>query len=236
MKHIVLLGLFWLTGCSSYSVKEDGRALASVEDEQKIKYGDPDVSKSSIKLFPPELEGGMYKYYFYLELKNLNDHYIDLNETEIQILNSKLLPVRFQVNRKLVGRYYLIVYAANEIKFEGLSFFIRGQNLKGHFQLFVQAPVSDYSKIKLISQDRDKHEVKFQLYLRDQKNRPVSLTNPPEIILDSDGGSIDDLVMTQEGVWEFKIYYSEQNQLIYLSVRAQGVYFKDLYRFHHVEK
>jgi hypothetical protein len=42
--------------------------------------------------------------------------------------------------------------------------------------------------------------------------------------------------MVKEGVWEFTISYPGVNQILYVTLKANGVELERLFRFQHVEK
>jgi hypothetical protein len=75
----------------------------------------------------------------------------------------------------------------------------------------------------------------LRLTLRDRRNLPVEMQQSPEIILEGIG-EVSGLKMVKAGVWEFTISYPEVNQILYVSLRANGVKIERLFRFQHVEK
>ena len=82
-----------------------------------------------------------------------------------------------------------------------------------------------------------RHRVKFRLTLADKQGKGVEIPTIPEIIVEpGSSGDVENLEHIKEGVWEFTVHYPEHNIIMYINVRAHGVYLEKLYRFQHVEK
>jgi hypothetical protein len=64
MKLGIYLLFFLLQACSQAPVR--GPASTDIE----FFFGEIDIKKSQVKVFPPELNGRNYRHYFYLELKD----------------------------------------------------------------------------------------------------------------------------------------------------------------------
>jgi len=219
--------------CSHRPAGSPDREVAAVT-ELSLNYGDIDHKKSSVKLFPPEFEGGYYKYYFYVELKDQQNKFVDCDPGEIVLKNDKGALVNFELERLFTGRYYVIVEAPKQIVPKNIHFSVRDKPIQEKFRLVLQGPpVLEKSGIRMLV--KENHQVTMQLILKDANGRPATLGAGPEVILEGDG-FLGDVVQMKDGIWEFTINYSEQNHIMYISVRAQGVYFHNLYRFQHVEK
>lgn len=234
MRLIFLMALFTLVSCASSDLRE-GRNLASVEDLQRIKFGSVETAKSTIKVFPPEFEKGIYRNYFFLELRDQSSDYIDIIKSDLVVLDQDQRPFNFNLNRTMVGRYYLIIESQDKVDSKDVNITIQKKKLLALSKVSLQVPVLENSKITIVNHDRAKHRAVFQLELKDEKSRPLNLVTDPELILDGDG-VLTDIHSVRAGVWEFTVDYSEQNHIIYISVRAQGTYFREMFRFHHVEK
>lgn len=225
------LGLFVLCILFTACGHEPLRKLASF-DASTIVLGTIDASKSTVKQFPPEKDGHTFRYFFYVQLKDPQNRYVDVDEKDFQISSeNKNLP--FKVERILSGRYYLIVEQNSELAARELTFFVQGKKLKERFKLFMREAHSDHTKIRILK--RLKGKLHLELALKDSKGQPVEVPGSPEIILDGNG-LVEDLKHKSHGKWEFTLLHAEQNQIIYISVRVQGSYFKNLFRFHYVER
>lgn len=229
MKLTVLVSLFLLVSCASKRPVAE-RTVAASQSELPAFI---DFTKSSVKLFPPILDGDKYRYYFYVDLKDEAGVHADCAVEDITLKNESGKSLNFRLDRLLIGRYYVVVDGYEKIHASTLSVYLRGQKLKGDFKLSAQKPVLEHSSVRLIK--NEDYTAKLVMQLRDENGRPVSLAHDPELILNGDG-QIYGLRQVKEGVWEFSLHYSEQNHIMYISVRAQGVYFRNIFRFQHVEK
>ncbi len=188
-----------------------------------------------VRLFPPENEDGILHYYFYLQLKNKVGRYTDVEERDIELKQDKSEKVDFKLVRQLRGRYYLKVDTTKEFSQKQLDVYVHGKLMKEQFKLSMAPVDKKMTKLKLLS--KRKHRAKFQLNLNDKTGKGVEIPTTPEIIVDPDGlAEIEDMVHVKQGVWEFTMTYPEHNVVLYLNVRAHGVYVEKLFRFHHVEK
>jgi hypothetical protein len=113
-----------------------------------------------------------------------------------------------------------------------LKFLVQGKKVSHKFTNLLK-PHAKHSKVVLVS-DFD-HRLKLRIYLRDHKKRAVESPLPPEFIMDG----VEELYVPQmvtSGVWEVIITYPDMNQILHLSVRANGVLLEKIFRFQHVEK
>lgn len=190
-----------------------------------------DPLKSTVQIFPAVADSEAVWYYFYLQLKDKNSHYLDSNDVVIKTNNGEI--VLFQKQRIDRGRYYLTLEKKPGVSSTHLNVFVQGKPLKGEFRLSFKVPDKIYSQIKLV-QNED-HQLKFELHLKDKLASPVAVKDTPEIVVDGEGDIVD-LKEVREGVWQFSIVYPEENQILYLSVRTMGVYLPKIFRYQHVEK
>jgi hypothetical protein len=210
------------------------RNIASVPKPLRIeKPAELDLKKSNVLIFPAIADGDGLWYFFYVQLKDSNGKYIDCMPSEIGLKTHKGKDIPFKFQKVLTGRYYLTLEKTADISSGQLDIFIRGKALKEQFQLHMGHPDKAHTKISVIQNTRNK--LTFRLRLADKMNQPVVAPEQPEILLEGQG-AIDEMVHIQEGVWEFSIIYPEGNQIMYFSVRAQGVYLANIFRYQHVEK
>lgn len=198
--------------------------------ESVIQLGEVSRSHSSVQLFP-SAENDSLTYYFYLQLKDSKSQFVDVSPSEISLKSKSKKPVKFKLERILNGRYYVIIDKSEHAK--SVDFFVQKQLLKEKVNLNIRRPNRKYSSISINSKDDGK--ITFQLRLADKSNRPVLLLDQPEIVLEGQG-EVEDLKHIQEGIWQFTVIYPEDNQIMYFSVRAQGVYLVNLLRYQHIEK
>lgn len=221
--RLTFVVLLFIVGCS---VSPPVRKPAS----QTTLYGRPDHQLSRIQFFPSTTVDGEEHIYFYLELKDDSGALIDCAPAEILLQTKAGKAVAFKLERILRGKYYLILYERPQV--EGLVLFLNGEVLST-FNLPRGRPAPAQTKITRVKTDKNK--TTFLLRLADAQNRPVKLVERPEILLEG-LGSVKDLQEISEGMWEFSVVYPEISQIMYLSVRAQGVYLERIFRYHHVEK
>jgi hypothetical protein len=208
---------------------EPTRGPASIDTD--FFYADLSLHKSIVKIFPPTIDAGGFHYYFYLQIKNEAGKYVDIDEREVEIRESKR-KVNFKLERQLRGRYYVKIDTSKAIK--DAHVFIAGKQLPDQFKLSLARADKKMSKLKLLYKKR--HRARFQLLIADSKGKGIEIPTLPEIIVEPGGsGEIEDLVHIKEGVWEFTMSYPEHNIVMYINVRAHGVYLDHLYRFQHVE-
>lgn len=226
--RISLLFLFFLCSCATEEV-----VIRKIASQKTVRPGLVEPAKSLIQLFPAIAESDGIRYYFYLQLKNKSDTFVDCDLSDLYLKNSNGDNIPFRYERVLEGRYYLIVDKTAEIMSGQMDVFLKGKSIKKQFQFDFKQASRDHSKISLVKAGQ--HQIKFRLQLGDKKNQPVEIPAEPEIIIDGQG-VIEDLKHVKEGIWEFTLVYPEQNQIMYFSVRAHDVYLEKLFRYQHVEK
>lgn len=227
MRSLLILLILLITACAS-DPERQARKIASMSRPVIFDY-----SKSLVHIFPAVAADNGIWYYFYVQTKDTfgRFHAIDTKEIEIRTRKGKKVP--YKVEQLLPGRYYLTLEKTSDFSSAELDIFVRGKALKEQFKLNMRQPDQKNSSIKMIKNSRN--TLVFRLRLADKKNQPVEVPDKPEIILEG-MGNIEDLKHVSEGTWEFSIIYPEQNQIMYFSVRATGVYLSNLYRYQHVEK
>jgi hypothetical protein len=199
--------------------------------ETEFFFAEIDTKKSNVKLFPPEIEGEIYRKYFYIELKNSTNQYVDCEEHEVNLRRGKeRLP--FRLERLARGRYYVIHEGRIDFDESKIALSIQNVPLK-EAKLSLKTPNRKNSYIKKIHPDLK--GVKLELFLADAKGKGLTLSHSPEIILDGIG-TIENLEITGKGKWQFDLVFPNTNTVIYLSVRANGVVLEDLYRIQYIEK
>lgn len=228
MRPFLILLILLVAACASPDPEKQARKIASMS--RPVIY---DHSKSLVQIFPAVSSDNSIWYYFYVQTKDTFGRFtaIDTNEIEIRTRKGKKIP--FKVEQLLQGRYYLTLEKTAEFSSAELDVFVRGKALKEQFKLNMRQPDQANSSIKMIKNSRN--TLVFRLRLADKKNQPVEVPDKPEIILEG-MGNIEEFKHISEGTWEFSIIYPEQNQIMYFSVRAMGVYLSNLYRYQHVEK
>lgn len=218
-----------LASCATpVKVREPASMLPKIDVPAEV-----DLKKSMVQIFPAVAADNGIWYFFYLQLKDARGNYVDCLPAEIELKTQKGLPVEFKYQKILTGRYYLTLEKTAKISSAQLDFFVKGKPLKEQFKLNMRLPDRTKTTIKMLRNDRN--EISFQLRLADKDNLPVETPDQPEILLDGEG-SVEEMRQISDGIWEFKVIYPEQNQIMYFSVRAQGVYLRKVFRYQHVEK
>lgn len=216
--------LFMIFGCAEAPLR---RFPAS---ETAMRIGSISRANSLVQLFPSN-EGDSFTYYFYLQLKNEKGDYVDCDPSEVTLKTKQKKLITFKLERLLTGRYYLIVNKSKGLK--DIDVYVRGLLLKEKFNLNLIRPDKKFTSITIKKKGDGK--IVFRLKLADKTNKPVALLSEPEIVFEG-RGEIDNLRHMQEGIWEFTVIYPEDNQIMYFSVRAQGIYLTNLLRYQHIEK
>ena len=230
MKSWLLIFLFIFVSCAG----SPQRKPASIDNN--FFFDEIDYGQSMVRLFPPENDNGIFYYYFYLQLKNKLGRYTDIDEHEVELRLGKNEKIEFKMDRQLRGRYYVKVDTSKEFtKNQHLDVYVSGKLLKEQFKLSLAPVDKKMTKLKLLS--KRKHKARFQLFIADKHGKGIEIPSTPEIIVEPGGaGEIEDIVHVKQGIWEFTMTYPEHNIIMYLNVRAHGVYLEHLYRFQHVEK
>ncbi len=63
----------------------------------------------------------------------------------------------------------------------------------------------------------------------------VEAPEPPELILEGDI-EVTKIEHMGNGIWHIRLRYPTGNQLFYISVRSNGVEFKNLFRFQYIDQ
>lgn len=222
MRLLFFLPLFFLISCAS----GPGRKIASVVP---LKIGQVSAKSCSIKLFLND-SGHPEIHQFYLELKDAKNVPVDVELKDIIIKeNQKILGTH--VRRLSLGRYE-VELEKDDSDLGRLKFLVQGKKVSHKFTNLLK-PHAKHSKVVLVS-DTD-YRLKLRIYLRDHKKRAVESPLPPEVIMDG----VEELSVPQmvtSGVWEVIVTYPDMNQILHLSVRANGVLLEKIFRFQHVEK
>lgn len=227
MKLLLFISLFLLMACAHEDVV---RTPAS--DAETMEYGDFDPAKSSVKMFPPQIEGKLVRHFYYVELKDQHSRYIDRDLHEFEIREGKL-NLSLTVKRVLRGRFYLIHETEKNLEAKSLDFYVGKLKLRENFRTGLRPAHPAHTTMKVLKKTRS--TVKLQLLLKDRDGRPVETPEAPEIIPDAEV-QIEKLEHMGNGNWQVTLKYPGGNQLFYISVRSQGVYFKNLFRFQYVDK
>lgn len=207
--------------------------MRSPSSQTALRIGIVDRTNSRIQLFPSATTsfGEEPVHYLYLELKDTSGQYVDCLPEEIYLRDSKKAEVPFKLERLLLGRYYLLLN--QNLGITKLDVFVKGKLLQAKLKLPTQKPDRAHSKIQFVKYVQNK--MVYRLHLADARNQPLKLLERPEIFLEG-LGMIVDIVPVGEGNWEFSVLYPEDSQVMYFSIRAQGVYFERIFRYHYVEK
>ncbi|MBA2403776.1 MAG: hypothetical protein H0V66_03315 [Bdellovibrionales bacterium] len=222
MRICLISALIFLLSCAS--VPE--RHIAS---EEPITFGEVDANPSVVKLFPTH-SGHPDLHHFFLELKNSKQKLIDVELKDIVLEEANRVQTT-HIRRISLGRYEIEINKDN-IDFKTLKFLVQKKLIK-HQLVPLKKPVRKHSSVVILTNE-DNH-LTARLGLKDKNGASVDLQANPEIILEG-LGEVSELKMIKSGVWEFVISYPEDNQVFYISVRANGVLVERLFRFQHVEK
>ena len=226
MRVILVTILGFLVSCSTVGPV---RKIASVE----AVFSEIDFKKSVVQIFPPVESEGSLKYFFYIQLKSADGKFSDASPMDIALKDKSGKVHDYTVDRILPGRFYVSLKKTHGVSTSHLDFFVKGKALKEQVKLSMSTPDRSHSSIKVVGSDD--HRLTLQLRLADKNNRAVALPDHPEIILEG-LGTIENLSHVSEGVWEFSIVYPEENQIMYMSVRAMGIRLHNIFRYQHVEK
>jgi hypothetical protein len=192
-------------------------------------YGDVDHSYSVVKTFPKDQEQDGEQS-FYLELRNKEKQFIDVNFEQI-IVKSPAANLNFSLQRLGRGRYEIKINQ-EDLEFKNLRFEVQNKEIK-HSLNRLSRPSKKHSQLKIIA--NPEYNLWLELNLRDLKGHPLDLSYLPEVIVEGEA-VMSDIRQTKKGTWHIQMTYSEGNQILYFSVRANGVKLERLLRFQHVEK
>jgi hypothetical protein len=220
MRIILLLSLISFISCAL----RPGRNIASVTP---IVFAEIEAKECLVKMFPREV-GRPNILQFYLELRNITKDLVDVELKEILVKDNKKI-LSGHIRRISKGRYEVEV---RKSKFKALKFLVQNHSIKHQVVIYKNA-VRKKSSIVILSDEN--YRMKARLILKDKNDAALEVQRDPEIIF-MGLGSVTQPVMIETGVWEFDIEYPEENQIIYISARVNGVLLERLLRFQHVEK
>jgi hypothetical protein len=226
MRGLIFLAPLILLSCSTYRQE---RTLASLEDGLDIF----DPVKSVIQIHYPNRLPKEAAPYLYLRVKNSNGRFIHLNCAEVSLKTSKGLGLPFEWLELDQGHYYITFKNDQKVEVENLRVFVQGQLLSGKILPKKELPDPVNTKIDLYK--KELNAIWLRMRIRDNKNRPILLDDPPELILDG-YGRIGKIQQLSGGDWEFEVILPPEDQIIYLSVRIMGQHFKNILRHQHLEK
>jgi len=222
MKLAILLPLFFLISCAS------GPPERNIASEEFVVLGEANTQLSIVKFFSDA--GHPDIHHFYLELRNTKKELVDVELKEIEAREAKK-KLNTYIRRISLGKYEIEIDKEN-LNFNKLKFLIQTKALK-HKLVGLAKPVQKNSSMVIVSNEH--HRLKMRLTLKDKNSTAVDVKQDPEIIF-TGLGEASTPKMVKKGVWEFEIIYPEDNQIIYLSVRANGVLLDQVFRFQYVEK
>ncbi len=226
MRILLIPLLLLVCACAS----ERSRDLAS---EELIVLGDVDPAKSRIQFNSPDSIGKNLEHHLYLVAKDGGGLTVDFEPADLTIKDQKGKLVPYTSSRRMRGHYYLTILQEIGAPALTVNFFIKGKGLQEKLKLNNHWASETYSKLELKKSQGNKLD--FKLRVADERGQPLELSNLPEILPSGDC-TIEALRRTGSGTWEFSVAIPEGNQILYFSVRADGVYMANLYRHQHVEK
>lgn len=222
MRVLLLSVLIFGLSCAS----DPQRHISSIEP---IVEGKIDQRQSEISSFPSDQENPS-SLFFYMDLKNSKKRPVDISLDDIKVSEAGE-SIEAKVRRLSLGRYEIEIFENIE-NLKELVFSVQDKTLK-HKVRPIQRPSKSKTKFVIISNKN--HELVVQLFLQDKRGNFVDLQFSPEIMIEG-AGTLNDLMMVKKGLWQFRVTFSEDNHILYFSVRANGVYLERLLRFQHLEK
>jgi hypothetical protein len=181
-----------------------------------------DPTHSRVQVFQADDHYPQQRYF--LNVRNEKKQKIDIDEKLISV-NAK-----FNVRHISTGRYQL--FFDKELKsLSKTKFLVQGFPLKKEIQQKI-----NYEPIQgnVVLVQKADHELTMRLKLENKQGKSLEPSNSPDILLEG-GGHIYDIKRLQKGLWEFKVGLPEENQIIYINVRANGAQLDRLFRYQHVE-
>jgi hypothetical protein len=227
MKIVILTCCLFLYACSQ------GALRSPASPEADYLQGGIDSEKSSIKIFPPEIYGSNFRYYFYLELKDDHGKYVDCDLSEVVLKEASGQQLAFKFERSSRGRYYLSVEDVATNDNLTLDLFIQDMPFRKQVKLVSKKADRNKSWLRVVATERD--GLKLRLFLGDSNGEAINVPSEPEIIIDGDA-QMKNLEQVGDGTWEFSLVYPNTNQVIYISARVHGIFMANMYRIQHVEK
>lgn len=222
MRVLLLSVLIFGLSCAS----DPQRHISSIEP---IVEGKIDQRQSEISSFPSDQENPS-SLFFYMDLKNSKKRPVDISLDDIKVSEAGE-SIEAKVRRLSLGRYEIEIFENIE-NLKELVFSVQDKTLK-HKVRPIQRPSKSKTKFVIISNKN--HELVVQLFLQDKRGNFVDLQFSPEIMIEG-AGTLNDLMMVKKGLWQFRVTFSEDDHILYFSVRANGVYLDRLLRFQHLEK
>jgi len=222
MDRLIWVLFIFLMACADVPV----RLPATISTEL---YGDVDHSYSVVKTFPKDQEQDLDQS-FYLELRNKERQFVDVNFDQI-IVKSPAESLNFSLQRLGRGRYEIKINQ-EDLEFKNLRFEVQNKEIK-HSLNRLSRPSKKHSQLKIIA--NPEYSLLLELNLRDLKGNPLDLNYYPEVMVEGEA-VMSDIRRIKKGTWHIQMTYSEGNQILYFSVRANGVKLERLLRFQHVEK
>lgn len=227
MRSGILFILIILLGACSQVPQ---RKLASFESDFFSSSIDP--SASQIKIFPPKVEEGVFRYYLYLVLKDHSHRSMDIYAEEVSLMSSQKNDYQLSLKRLSQGKYYLELAVSAEEGVDELTLFIQNNMVK-EFKLSFQKASFAHSSLQIIRKERN--GLRMRLFLSDSLGKGLLTVVEPDLIIEGEAIA-ENLEQVGVGIWEFDLDLTDQNQIIYVSVRSQGAYLKHLFRYLHIEK
>jgi len=229
MKGLLVLSLFLLFACAHDDASRD---IASSESDDYL-FGDIDFKKSSVRVYPEEKEDGKFHYYFFLQLKDSLDRFVDIEVSELVLKTKKGEVIPHTLDRSSRGKYYVTVESDAKLGHREVLFLFNNTQLKEQVSLKWDQPSKKHSTISQIRQGLQRRT--FKLCLKNNKKQILTDPKGPEIIIDG-YAEVEDLHQDPNRCWIFDVIYPDQNILFYISVRSHGAFFERMIRINHIEK
>lgn len=229
MRSVYFLVLLVIWGCSSSQPsRQPAQSTDTVVD---VSF---DSSQSILKIFPLEKFNNGFNFYIYLEARDINRNLINLMTDKIVVKNGKVTLKDIEVHQHSKGRYYLSFFRKISNNQLNIKVFINNSLIKSFNPISLSAVDDSKLFIKTIGHVQD--GLRMRLILLDKSSRPIRLVSEPEILVTGNNAEIVDLKEVSHGIWDFNLMYPKMNQVIYLSIRAHGDFWGNIFRLQHVEK
>jgi len=221
-----------VVGCSTDRYGDRNNRLPA-NDQKIASTAELDLKGTTLKVFPPVLEGNYFRFHFFFETRDVHNQLTDFKVDDLRIFTDRKKLIKFEVQKVSLGKYYLNFRHTINNSELGLSFFLKNQLIHKipNFSLSLVDNSKSWIKAYGLIQDG----VRLRLFLSNDKGNLIKPLVPPEIIVSGEA-EITDFKETDQGLWEFNLLYPNYNQIIYLSVRTQGSFIGQIYRFQHIEK
>lgn len=221
--------LLFLTACAEFPLA--AREPAAIEEI--VQFGEVEIKKSKVKIFPPTGREGSLRHFFYLELRDANGKLVDCDPADVSLQMENGSKLKFKLERSNKGKYYLTLLDSINLAQIKLKVLIRNVPLPQEVRMVLKKPDRNKSWVKAIRSEQSGYRLK--LFLSDANGKAVNVPQAPEIIVEGQA-VVDNLERVGEGTWEFDLTYPNTNQIIYVSIRAHGTYMADMFRLQHIEK